>query len=75
MFEVDSHSHIFERGLELAPVHRYVPSYDAKVEDYLGVLDAHGVRYGVLVQPSFLGTNNEYMMRALRKHGDRLRGA
>lgn len=74
MLEVDSHAHIFEVGLELAPVRRYAPTYDAKAEDYLSVLDAHGVHYGVLVQPSFLGTNNDYMIKALRKHGDRLRG-
>lgn len=74
MIEVDAHAHIFEAGLELAPVRRYVPAYDAKVADYLSVLDANGVRCGVLVQPSFLGTNNDYMMQALRAHRDRLRG-
>ena len=74
MREVDSHAHIFETGLELAPIRRYAPTYDATVADYLAVLDAHGVRFGVLVQPSFLGTHNEYMIAGLRKHPDRLRG-
>lgn len=74
MIEVDTHAHIFENGLELAPVRRYAPTYDAKVEDYLRVLDTHGIRFGVLLQPSFLGTNNDYMMDALRRHRDRLRG-
>ncbi len=74
MYAVDTHSHIFENGLELAPVRRYAPTYDAKASDYLSVLDKHGVAFGVLVQPSFLGVNNDYMMQALRKHADRLRG-
>lgn len=74
MIAVDTHAHIFENGLELAPVRRYAPTYDATVNDYLSVLDAHGVRHGVLLQPSFLGTNNDYMMEALRAHRDRLRG-
>jgi len=71
---VDTHAHIFRNGLELAPVRRYAPTYDATADDYLSVLDAHGVAYGVLLQPSFLGVNNEYMMEALRAHRDRLRG-
>lgn len=71
---VDTHAHIFEDGLELAPVRRYAPTYNATADDYLSVLDAHGVQYGVLLQPSFLGTNNDYMMDALRAHRDRLRG-
>lgn len=74
MISVDSHAHIFETGLELAPVRRYEPTYNATVDDYLAVLDTHGVRYGVLVQPSFLGINNNYMIDALKRHPGRLRG-
>lgn len=74
MISVDTHAHIFATGLELAQVRRYAPSYDATVDHYLAQLDANGVQYGVLVQPSFLGVNNEYMMEALRKHPQRLRG-
>lgn len=71
---VDTHAHIFETGLELAPVRRYAPSYNATAEDYLAVLDKHGVARGVLVQPSFLGTNNSYMIAALKRHPERFRG-
>jgi predicted TIM-barrel fold metal-dependent hydrolase len=74
MFEVDTHSHIFETGLELAATRHYAPAYNATVDDYRSALDAHGVRCGVLVQPSFLGTNNDYMTSGLRKHRERLRG-
>ena len=71
---VDSHAHIFQRGLELAPVRRYTPDYDATLQDYLGRLDAHGIARGVLVQPSFLGTDNSHLLAALAAEPERLRG-
>lgn len=74
MLAVDTHAHIFETGLELAPVRRYAPTYNATAEDYLAVLDKHDVARGVLVQPSFLGTNNSYMIAALKRYPARFRG-
>lgn len=71
---VDTHAHIFEQGLPLASKRRYAPEYDAKVESFLKLLDANNMAVGVLVQPSFLGTDNSYMLKALRRHPDRLRG-
>jgi len=71
---VDTHSHIFLRTLHFAQVHRYVPDYDATLEAYLGNLDSHGISHGVLIQPSFLGTDNSFLLEALRLHPDRLRG-
>ena len=70
---VDSHAHVFRRGLPLADVRRYAPDYDATPEDYIRVLDANGVSHGVLVQPSFLGTDNSYLLDALRRY-PRFRG-
>jgi len=71
---VDTHAHVFKRGLKLADARRYAPDYDVLVEDYLRELDAHGISHGVLVQPSFLGTDNSFMVDALRRHPQRLRG-
>lgn len=71
---VDTHAHIFHRGLPAIGTARYVPDYDAPVADYLKQLDAHGISHGVLVQPSFLGTDNSYLVAALRQHPARLRG-
>jgi predicted TIM-barrel fold metal-dependent hydrolase len=71
---VDTHAHVFEQGLGLAAGRRYTPDHDARLDDYLGLLDAHGVTHGVLVQPSFLGTDNTYLLRALQSRPDRLRG-
>ena len=71
---VDTHAHIFQRGLKLAAARRYVPDYDAPLGDYLRQLDAHGSSHGVLVQPSFLGTDNSYLVAALHQQPQRLRG-
>lgn len=71
---VDTHAHVFRRGLKLADVRRYAPDYGVFVEDYLRELDAHGISHGVLVQPSFLGADNSFMVDALRAHPQRLRG-
>ncbi|WP_246696778.1 amidohydrolase family protein [Methylobacterium planeticum] len=71
---IDSHAHVFRRGLPLADARRYAPDYDATPEDYLRMLDANGVSNGVLVQPSFLGTDNSYLIDALIRYPDRLRG-
>ncbi|MCZ2499338.1 amidohydrolase family protein [Xylophilus sp. Kf1] len=71
---VDSHAHVFERGLPLATRRRHAPDYDALLDDYLGLLDRHGLSHGVLVQPSFLGTDNHYWSQAVARHPQRLRG-
>lgn len=71
---VDTHAHIFRRGLKLADVRRYAPNYDATLAAYLGMLDRHGIARGVLVQPSFLGTDNSFMLEGLRQAPTRLRG-
>lgn len=74
MLNVDTHAHIFETNLPLAPARRYAPDYDAKLEHYLAELDQHGIGIGLLVQPSFLGTDNSYLLAALRRSPRRLRG-
>lgn len=71
---VDSHAHVFLQGLALADTRRHTPDYDAPLTQYLGLLDAHGLSHGVLVQPSFLGTDNSHLVQALRAAPARLRG-
>ncbi|MET0529418.1 MAG: amidohydrolase family protein [Microvirga sp.] len=71
---IDSHAHVFKRGLPLAANIRYAPDYDATPEDYIRNLDAKGMSNGFLVQPSFLGTDNSYMLEALRRYPNRFRG-
>ncbi|MFK3775227.1 amidohydrolase family protein [Pseudomonas sp. NPDC089406] len=71
---IDSHAHVFSRGLSLAAERRYAPAYDAPLGDYLAQLHGHGFSHGVLVQPSFLGTDNRYLLSALRTAPEQLRG-
>jgi predicted TIM-barrel fold metal-dependent hydrolase len=71
---VDTHAHVFEAGVAATANPRYVPTYAARTEDWLALLDTHGVAQGVLVQPSFLGTDNSRMLAALAQYPARLRG-
>ncbi len=71
---IDTHAHVFARGLPMADVRRYTPAYDVTVEEYLARLDAHGMSHGVLVQPSFLGSDNGYLLQAIARAPQRLRG-
>lgn len=73
-WRIDTHAHCFLRDLPLAPVRRYAPAYDAALETYLAKLDQAGLSHGVLIQPSFLGTDNSYLLASLRRAGGRLRG-
>lgn len=74
MLGIDAHAHVFTRNLSLASGRRYTIDYDATLPAYLAHLDAQGLSHGVLVQPSFLGTDNQYLLDALAQAPDRLRG-
>ena len=69
----DSHFHVFSAG-KARPGARYVPAYDAAFETWQAEAGAAGVRRGVIVQPSFLGSDNSRLCAELRRHGDVLRG-
>ncbi|MFD7580653.1 amidohydrolase family protein [Kitasatospora sp. NPDC059817] len=70
---VDTHAHVFHRGLPRADRPRYVPDYDALPATYLALLDRHGIGGAVLVQPSFLGSRNDFLLDCLVRHPARFR--
>ncbi|PKV96436.1 putative TIM-barrel fold metal-dependent hydrolase [Amycolatopsis echigonensis] len=70
---IDGHAHVFRRGLPTAAEPRYVPDYDATSDEYLALLDEHGIAGALLVQPSFLGVDNEFLLACLRRCRDRFR--
>ncbi|MCK9812599.1 amidohydrolase family protein [Pseudomonas sp. MAFF 302046] len=70
---IDAHAHVFSRALNLAATRRYTPGYDAMLAQYLTHLQNHGLSHGVLVQPSFLGTDNSYLLAALQQAPEQLR--
>ncbi|MBN3723809.1 amidohydrolase family protein [Burkholderia sp. Ac-20379] len=71
---VDTHAHLFVRGLPLAAQRRHAPDYDATLDAYVAHLSAHGLSHGVLVQPSFLGTDNRWLASVARRYPRRFRG-
>lgn len=70
---VDTHAHVWDNTCRHVEGARHSPDYQAPLAAYLRLLDAHGIARAVLVQPSFLGTDNSYMMAACDAHPDRLR--
>lgn len=70
---VDTHFHIFKAGEGLSNA-RYRPAYDAPLNAWMAQSSAVGVTRGVLVQTSFMGTDNSLLTETLRAHPDRLKG-
>lgn len=70
---VDSHFHVFVAG-QSVPEARYSPDYDAHFGAWQDAALVAGVTHGVLVQTSFMGTDNAYLLKHLQQHSDTLRG-
>lgn len=70
----DYHAHVFAAGECHVENPMYVPDYDATVEDYLSALHAHGLSWGTIVQPSFLGHDNTFMIEAMKANPGYFRG-
>lgn len=74
---VDCHFHVFDAGVAVASA-RYRPSYAAPLTAWLAMAatvgGAQAEPYGVVVQTSFLGTDNAMMLATLRRMPARLRG-
>jgi len=73
---VYTHFRVFDNGVAPASS-RCRPAYAAGLYDWqaaLGSLDGQGDLYGVVVQTSFLGTDNTALLAALQARPDRLRG-
>ncbi|MDB6454179.1 amidohydrolase family protein [Falsirhodobacter sp. 20TX0035] len=71
---IDTHAHIFHPNAPMAEGRRYSPAYEAALADWFAHQDAHGLSHGVLIQPSFFGTDNSLIEAALTAFPDRLRG-
>lgn len=71
---IDCHAHVMRRDLPLASERHSAPKRDVTVDEFIAVLDAHGITHGVLTAPSFYGTHNDLLLAALDAHPSRLRG-
>lgn len=66
---VDCHSHIFTAAVPLVATAWHKPAVEeASAEQYLAILDAHGVTFGVVAAASIFGFNNDYTLEACRRH-------
>lgn len=70
----DCHFHVFPAGVVPVAGARYAPGYGASLEQWGLGARSHGVGRGVLVQPSFLGCDNGFLLEMLRGAPDLLRG-
>ena len=71
---VDSHAHIFSATAPAVAGARYRPSYAARLAAWRALWRPAGITHGVLVQPSFFGTNNTEMLSTIASDLTRLRG-
>ena len=70
---VDCHFHLFNAGIAF-PEARYIPQYSALFADWRIQSLKVGIQRGVMVQPSFLGTNNDLLLDCLNTNPEVLRG-
>ncbi len=65
---VDTHAHIYPRNTPLIEGATHRPHRDVTAEEYLRVLDEHGVLFGVHAAASFMGSYNDFTLAALAQH-------
>jgi predicted TIM-barrel fold metal-dependent hydrolase len=71
----DCHAHVYETVYSAVPHPRYLPDRTAPRAAWVEHQLANGIAGGVIVQISFLGTDNSEMLKALRALGtNRFRG-
>ena len=70
----DCHAHVFSATAPAVRGARYRPSYAASLSSWQDHWRRSGVTHGVLVQPSFFGTDNSEMLRAIAADRVHLRG-
>jgi predicted TIM-barrel fold metal-dependent hydrolase len=71
---VDTHAHVFSATAPAVAGARYRPSYAARLASWRALWRPAGITHGVLVQPSFFGTNNTEMLATIASDPARLRG-
>lgn len=64
MIDFDCHAHIYEKVTAISDA-RYVPAAPAPLSEWLEHQQRHDIKGGVIVQVSFLGTDNSELRAAL----------
>ncbi|MEM6838440.1 MAG: amidohydrolase family protein, partial [Cyanobacteria bacterium P01_C01_bin.120] len=73
-FIIDTHMHVFRSDLTLAASRRYTPAYDASWEEFTALSKPFGVTAAVIIQPSFLGTDNSFILQCIQAAAGCARG-
>lgn len=63
--QFDGHCHVFAASRPMVENRRYTPDYDASPEKLCCHLKTFGLSGALLVQPSFYGSDNSYMLEIL----------
>jgi predicted TIM-barrel fold metal-dependent hydrolase len=71
---IDCHFHVFRRPAGVSATARYMPAYGASFADWERAAPGAQAKGGVLVQTSFLGTDNDELLAELERHPETLRG-
>ena len=72
-FKIDAHVHVFTTDMPLIDNPRHAPTYSFTHDELIKTLDENGVDRAVIAAASPWGDYNDYMLAALRAHGNRLR--
>jgi predicted TIM-barrel fold metal-dependent hydrolase len=70
---VDAHFHLYTKDMPLTPWAWHHPPEDASAEQFIALMDQHGIGFGVVAAASLHGQYNDYVIRSMRRH-PRLRG-
>ena len=71
---IDTHFHIFRKNDSQSTTARYTVKYDAAFEDWRKVTKPNAIEAGILIQPSFLGFNNDYLLTTIKQNPKILKG-
>jgi predicted TIM-barrel fold metal-dependent hydrolase len=72
--KLDWHAHVYEAGVGVVEGARYAPAESALAQDFVSNFSSAGLEGGLLIQPSFLGTDNTQMVDAIASYPDKLKG-
>lgn len=65
MGRLDGHTHVFRHDLSFASNRRYNPNYSVEITDLVKLLESANLSGAILVQPSFLGNDNSFLLNQL----------
>lgn len=71
---VDAHAHVFSAQAPAVPGARYRPRYAADLNAWRALWPDAGITHGVVVQPSFFGSDNRELLDTIASDPRHLRG-